>query len=431
MGSETYHSRQAAAGAYSPGLTQEALSKAGAMMELMPDGQHVRIFGLNKTYDLDDLIPNVIGPDETLGKNGVLITVVGYIFVSIIGALGNALVLFTIFSRPKMRIMRHVFIANLAASDFVLCSITTPLTLLEVLGHPIGTLGVMCKIVQALQATSVYVSTLSITAIALERYKVIVYSINPTPSRRIILALMIGFIWLISMALSMPFVIFRTSLLIGIPNIRVFYRCTEVWPITYGRALYSIFCMVFQYCMPSFIIGIAHVQIVLKLRHRFSTRLDTPQTLSVNGHHTTTQEDSEVLEIVRGRRKRQRRRQRKTNLLLCIIALIFAICWLPLNVVNIIADFSSDLYTENQALFQRIFVGAHLFAMSSAVTNPILYGFLNENFRKEFQDVFLFWVRCLCGNNAFVLNHTRLNRHASTVTEVALKDRHPAELTAL
>lgn len=55
--------------------------------------------------------------------------VVFYIFVSVIGALGNGLVLFTVLSRPKMRMMRHVFISNLAVSDFILCAITTPFTL--------------------------------------------------------------------------------------------------------------------------------------------------------------------------------------------------------------------------------------------------------------------------------------------------------------
>lgn len=110
-------------------LDLDELAKAGEMMELLPDGQHVRIIGVNKTYLLDDLIPSALGLEDTLGEKGLIITIFGYMIVSIIGTLGNALVLYAILSRPKMRVMRHIFIGNLAVSDFILCSITAPLTL--------------------------------------------------------------------------------------------------------------------------------------------------------------------------------------------------------------------------------------------------------------------------------------------------------------
>ena len=301
---------------------------------------------------------------------------------------------------------------------------------LEVLGSPIGTVGIMCRIVPTLQATSVYVSTLSITAIALERYKVIVYSVNPTPSRKLIISLIVGFIWFLSLALSMPFIVFRTRVAFGIPKIRLTYKCTEVWPVPYGRALYSIFCMVFQYCMPSFIIGAAHVRIVLKLQRRYMNRQEEHLqgfAHSSNGHSSHV-EESEVMEVLRGRRKKQRRRQTRTNLLLLLISMIFALCWLPLNVINIIADFSTDSYTEHRTLFDILFVGSHLFAMSSAVANPILYGFLNENFRREFKIIFLYWLRCLfCGKTfGFEIPST-----VKRGPETGVSTHHHAELTAL
>ena len=34
------------------------------------------------------------------------------------------------------------------------------------------------------------------------------------------------------------------------------------------------------------------------------------------------------------------------------------------------------------------FIGCHLLGMSSASINPVLYGFLNESFKKEFIDIF-------------------------------------------
>lgn len=285
----------------------------------------------------------------------------------------------------------------------------------------------MCKLLPALQATSVYVSTLNITAIALERYQVIVYSTNPTPHRKFVIACIVTSIWLLSFALSMPFVIFRTTLRFGIPKIRVIFSCTEVWPTPYGRAIYSIFCMFFQYYMPIIVIGAAHARIVRKLDRRYINRPES-SPIPRNGYSSHA-EESEVQDLARTRRKGQKRRQRKTNLMLFMIALIFALCWLPINVINIIADFSTDLYTENVAIFQPSFVVAHLIAMSSAVANPILYGFLNENFRSEFRSIFMFWVRLLFCGRTFGMEKD--STYVAGATSAALKDRSRINVTAL
>lgn len=68
-----------------------------------------------------------------------------------------------------------------------------------------------CKLVAGLQATSIFVSTISITAIALDRYKVIVYpthqeSANGTRGA----ALLLASVWIGALLLSLPLFRFRT-----------------------------------------------------------------------------------------------------------------------------------------------------------------------------------------------------------------------------
>ena len=47
------------------------------------------------------------------------------------------------------------------------------------------------------------------------------------------------------------------------------------------------------------------------------------------------------------------------------------------------------LYLQNNLeLMLLSFIGCHLLGMSSASINPVLYGFLNESFKKEFIDIF-------------------------------------------
>lgn len=59
-------------------------------------------------------------------------------------------------------------------TDLLLCLVTMPLTLVEILTKywPMGRLPFLCKSIGTLQATSIFVSTISITAIALDRYQV-------------------------------------------------------------------------------------------------------------------------------------------------------------------------------------------------------------------------------------------------------------------
>ncbi|KAI3380570.1 hypothetical protein SNEBB_005908 [Seison nebaliae] len=75
-------------------------------------------------------------------------------------------------------------------------------------------------------------------------------------------------------------------------------------------------------------------------------------------------------------------RQKRMRRLLTALALVCALSWLPYHFYIIIGDFFyAKLYSVNGGL------SINLIACSSAVMNPILYGILNENFRKEFHSI--------------------------------------------
>lgn len=68
-----------------------------------------------------------------------------------------------------------------------------------------------CKLVAGLQATSIFVSTISITAIALDRYKVIVYPTHQeVPNGTRGFALLLASVWVGALLLSAPLFWFRT-----------------------------------------------------------------------------------------------------------------------------------------------------------------------------------------------------------------------------
>ncbi|KAH9515873.1 Neuropeptide Y receptor [Dermatophagoides farinae] len=307
----------------------------------------------------------------------ILVTlIIVYAVLIFIGAFGNGLVCLAVARNPRMRTSQNLFIVNLAISDLLLCFFTIPFSLFEIATKfwPYGV--TMCKLVQALEGTSIFVSTLSIIAIALDRYNVILRSVSPDQHRRttvVPIFLKLILIWIIGIILSMPLFLVRTveSHYIGMGPIHTINFCIEKWPIDNGRAYYSVLSMLIQYVGPIIIVSVVYARLCIKLRSRTLRRTSTTQLPKL--------------------RTRLQRRMRKTNLLLISIALIFFISWLPLNVLNIVADFFFPV-----SAFRITFAICHMFGMSSACSNPFLYGWLNQTFRNEFKEIFNSFQRLFC-----------------------------------
>lgn len=79
------------------------------------------------------------------------------------------------------------------------------------------------------------------------------------------------------------------------------------------------------------------------------------------------------------------KRHRRNMVLLTAMALVFSITWLPLTVLNVVADLDHKLFKEKQ--YNLLHAVSLLIAMSSSVANPIMYGFFNSNFRRAFCDL--------------------------------------------
>ena len=136
--------------------------------------------------------------------------------------------------------------------------------------------------------------------------------------------------------------------------------CVEGWTDR-ARAYYSLFSIVCQYVAPIITVSIAYAGITRKLRFRMS---------SMAGRTASVREGRE-------------QRTRRTNTLLIAISFIYAVSWIPLNVCNLVYDLLA-LYGSKVESNKVVYAVCHMVGMSSACSNPILYGWLNDNFRKEF-----------------------------------------------
>ncbi|XP_067657445.1 neuropeptide F receptor-like [Haliotis asinina] len=289
------------------------------------------------------------------------------------GGIGNGLVCYVVARNTHMRTPRNIFIINLAISDFTLCMFTQPLNLVKLVYLQWRLGSFMCKFVTMFQGTNVFVSTISITAIALDRFQVIVYPTKDS-MRKVGAAVALISIWLISFLMASPFLLF--SILKEeqpVPDYPIFlYRCIEDTDLKLEKRAYSVAGMVVQYVMPIIIVTVSHLRICNKLKYRMVNQRPPPGQRSP---------------YLRKKNERNTRRKRKTNLLLAMIAVVFALSWLPLNIFNLLSEFNHDMFHGDVIDINLTYAICHLFVLCAGCLNPVLYGWLNENFRQEFMKV--------------------------------------------
>ena len=139
------------------------LSAAGApdqsAITLMPVTTNVSIS--NTTLELPTDIT------QEIWLRGILITF--YFVIFIVGIFGNLLVVYVVVRNKSMQTITNIFITNLAVSDIMMCLLAVPFTPLSAFLKSWVFGDALCHIVPMTLGVSVYVSTLTSTAIAIDR----------------------------------------------------------------------------------------------------------------------------------------------------------------------------------------------------------------------------------------------------------------------
>lgn len=279
-----------------------------------------------------------------------------YLTIFMLGVFGNCLVCHVVFRNKHMQNVTNYFITNLALADILLCVLAVPFTpLYTFMGEwMFGRL--LCHVVPMAQGTSVYVSTLTLMSIAIDRFFVIIYPFRPR-LRLSICYLIIVSIWLFSVSATLPYAFYM-----GMVDYQDRSYCEELWPSEFIRQVFSGFTAIMQFVVPFIIILICYGKISNRMNERVRAK---------PGSKSSKKEEAD------------RERKRRTNRMLIAMVTIFGVSWLPMNVVHLVGDYYAPASTWSY--YNLCFFITHVVAMSSTCYNPFLYAWLNENFRKEFQ----------------------------------------------
>lgn len=309
------------------------------------------VFG-NGTHFTNSTSSVGFGEDDDILNNMFVRALIIFLYSAVIifGVFANSVILCVLLRDRHRKITTNVFIIGLATSDILLCVFNLPLQLHYQLSNQWAFGGTLCRVFMPTYAVPVFVSSMSILMIAVDRYMRIVHPLRQHLSSYaavLILMSIAGFI----VFLSIPVILQTQYKIVSIPELNIHQTyCVEIWTSLSLRHAYTVMTICLQFFVPLLASTYLYVKISSARKRKLSFR------------------QSDL------------RNRRRTNRILIAIVLLFFVCWLPWNLFALTLEFKPLLFpTEYIKLCDLLL---KIVAMSSACINPFLYGWLNGNFRR-------------------------------------------------
>ncbi|XP_071390587.1 neuropeptide Y receptor type 2 [Centroberyx affinis] len=301
---------------------------------------------------------NFLNLEDSTKLVGVqVVLILAYSTIILFGVIGNSLVIYVVYKFRNLRTVTNFFIVNLAVADLLVNTLCLPFTLVYTLYGEWKFGQVLCFTLPCAQGMAVHVSTITLNIIALDRHRSIVYHLE-TKMSKYMCAAVIVVTWAVSALLASPLAIFREYGTFDLSPDESIQVCTEKWPgSSMNGSIYSISMLLLQYGLPLAINSFAYIRIWSKLKNHMSP----------------------------GVRNDRHRRKKKTTKMLVTVVVVFAVSWLPFHAFQLAVDIDSSVLDMKD--FKLLFTAFHVVAMCSTFVNPILYGWMNNNYRTAFLSV--------------------------------------------
>ena len=289
---------------------------------------------------------------ELLHRESSLIVVETLICVVITATsiAGNVLVLVAIYRNPSLRRPSNLYIVSLAVSDIILSSVAMPFTCVSAIAGRWIFGGAICWLQASLATMLGTTSLVNMAIIAANRLLKVVY---PNTHRRLVsvktILISIVFAWCFTGAIPLSFYI------TGVRNI--FHPGHVVCLFDFSTASYALIASiaVFEAFIPYQVIFVCYFK-VWRFVKSHSSQMNTSR---VNAEEV------------------------KLNRLLAVIVISFTLCFTPFLVVILIGSFREQFSLPRQVyFFSTVMIG------TASCVNPVIYGVLNKEFRREFNFIF-------------------------------------------
>ncbi|XP_010152159.1 PREDICTED: melatonin receptor type 1C-like [Eurypyga helias] len=256
---------------------------------------------------------------------------------------------------PGMDHDRNIFVVSLSVADLVVAVYPYPL-ILSAIFHNGWTMGnVHCQISGFLMGLSVIGSIFNITAIAINRYCYICHSLRYDKLFNLKnTCCYLCLTWTLTVVAIVPN--FFVGSLQYDPRI---YSCTFAQTVSTS---YTITVVVVHFIVPLSIVTFCYLRIwilVIQVKHR--VRQDCKQKL--------------------------RAADIRNFLTMFVVFVLFAVCWGPLNFIGLAVSINPSKVQPH--IPEWLFILSYFMAYFNSCLNAVIYGLLNQNFRKEYKRILL------------------------------------------
>ncbi|XP_060094255.1 neuromedin-B receptor [Heteronotia binoei] len=286
-----------------------------------------------------------------------------YLLIMVVGLLGNVTLLRIFAGQSARRSVPHIFISSLAAGDLLLLLTCVPVDASRFFLEDwiFGALG--CKLLPAIQLTSVGVSVFTLTALSADRYKAIVNPMDiQTPNAVMWTCIKAIAIWIISILLAVPEAVFSEVAHINDADNVSFTECIRYPPKDdLHPRIHSVMILLVYLLIPLTIISVYYYHIARSL---------------IKSAHNLPGEHSEHS------KKQMETRKRLAKIVLVFVGL-FAVCWLPTHVLYMYRSFNYNKIDPSLGHMINTLV-ARILSFCNSCVNPFALYFLSESFRRHF-----------------------------------------------
>uniref|UniRef100_A0A4W3JT65 Opioid receptor, delta 1a n=1 Tax=Callorhinchus milii TaxID=7868 RepID=A0A4W3JT65_CALMI len=313
-----------------------------------------------------------------------------YSVVSVLGLIGNFLVMYLIVRYTKMKTATNIYIFNLALAD-ALATSTLPFQSAKYLMEtwPFGEL--LCKTVMSIDYYNMFTSIFTLTMMSVDRYIAVCHPIKALDFRTPLKAKIINVcVWILSSAVGVPVMVMAVTKNEEHAPYRVIETCILKFPgpTRYWNNVTKICVFIFAFVVPVLVITICYGLMIMRLK---SVRL------------------------LSGSKEKDRNLRRITRMVLVVVA-IFIICWTPIHIFVIIKTLVKINPTPLVTASWHFCIAL---GYTNSCLNPVLYAFLDENFKRCFRE-FCLPLRSRLEQNSFTRakNATRDSVCACTPSEM-------------
>nr|XP_020451952.1 somatostatin receptor type 5-like isoform X1 [Monopterus albus]XP_020451953.1 somatostatin receptor type 5-like isoform X1 [Monopterus albus] len=355
--------------------------------------------------------------------SSTLMTAIISLTVFMVGLTGNTLAIYVVLRYAKMKTVTNIYIMNLAVADELYIIGLPFLTTQNVLSYwPFGSF--LCRLVMTADSMNQFTSIFCLTVMSIDRYLAVVHPIRSTRWRHPRVARVVSAaVWGVSFVVVLPVVIFSDVQ-------DTFNSCNMNWPEPkhVWSTAFILYTATVGFFGPLLIICLCYLLIVIKVcKVQFPTKVLSPVNiypllsfvplssypLAEPGSsfrsrvsffsvfiivitvtftlHTIFQIKLSLVFIWKVKSSgarvgftKRRRSERKVTRMVVVIVVVFVLCWLPFFIINMV---NLVVIIPESSITAGIYFFAVILSYVNSCANPVLYGFLSDNFKQSFRKV--------------------------------------------